>query len=149
MINEILQQVQQQKGMEFAEQTNITESQIPIALEVISSTVMKKAKSYIDDGKVLELKELFLDGDSEEKQNFMDNLKQNIGEKLNSELGIELQSGLQLTELAVPEIIKVSKEKLLGPDGKVSFTDFPRLLSFFKSEGKEVKEGGLGSLFGF
>lgn len=149
MINEILQQVQQEKGPEFAQKTGIEENKIPPALETISSTVMKEAKKYIDEGSILELKDLFIGGDEAEKQAFMNNMKSLVTDQLSTNLSIKPNSAEQLTELSVPEIIRVAKEKLLGPDGKVGLADFPRLLSFFKSEGKEVKDGGLGSLFGF
>ena len=149
MINEILQQVEQEKGTEFAEKASIERAKVSPALEIISSTVMKKAKTYIDDGKVLELKDLFLSSEGDEKEAFMNEMKELITGKLNVEIDMDLQSAETLTTLAVPEIIRVSKVKLLGPDGKVGFADFPKLLSFFKSEGKEVKDGGLGSLFGF
>ena len=148
MIKEILTEVDQRKGEEFAHKTNIDRSKIPPALTTISSTVMKKAKSYIDDGKVMELKDIFTSGDDNAKQNFMNEIKEIIRGNLETEHQINRDSALHLTELSIPEIITVAKEKLLGADGKVGLADFPRLLSFFKSEGKEVKSGGLGGLFG-
>lgn len=149
MIDNILSKVNEKFGSELSQITSLDRSSIPQALQVISSTVLKKAKSYLDNGQLMEIKDVFMGGDKEKKTQYMNDMKQEIETNLSDSLGIDAETATTLTERAVPEIIQIAKEELLGPDGKFGLTDIPRLMSFIKSEGKEAKAGGIGGLFGF
>ena len=148
MIDEILKTVDEKIGSNLASETGVSRDSIPEALSVISDTVMGKAKSYIDNNQILKLKDAFLSSDEETKEGFMTEIKNEVIEALSTKMNLGTDISSKLTELSVPEIIQVSKEKLLGPNGKVTFMDYPKLFSFFKSGGKEVKSGGLSGLFG-
>jgi len=149
MIDQILQTVQQEIGQKLANHTGIDQTKVPSALETVSASIMGKAKQFMEQGKILELKDLFTGEDSEEKERFMKDMKINVSKELQEGEDISYDQAESFVDMSVPEIIRVSKEKLLGPDGKVGLADLPKLMSFFKSEGKDVSStGGLGGLFG-
>lgn len=148
MIESILEKVKNNIGDDLAEKTGMSPSQIPKALKSVSDSVFKKAKELIDGGNLLELKDVFLGGDEEEKSQLITEIKISISEGLQDDLNLSPIQAASFVDTSIPEIIQVSKTELLGPDGKFSFTDLPRIMSFFKSEGKEAKSGGLGGLFG-
>lgn len=147
MIDQILKQVESKIGDSLSKETGLDRAQVPDALQSISSTVMQKAKTYVDKGNIMELKEIFTGENEEKKQNLLNEVKGMIGGNLMQKFGISEEISSKLTDLSIPEIINTSKEQLLGADGKIGLDDIPRLMSFFKSEGKEVKSG-LGGLFG-
>ncbi len=149
MIDTILEKVRNNIGAELVEKTGMSPDQIPQALESVSSSVLRQAKEMIDSGNLMELKDVFLGGDDAEKEQIITDTKISISEGLQDDLNLSPTQAASFVDTSIPEIIKVSKEELLGPDGKFSLTDLPKIMSFFKSEGKEVKSGGLGGLFGF
>lgn len=150
MINEILDIVKGKIGTELVEKVGIQEAQVQQGLETVSTSMMDKVKTYIDGGKLLELKDVFTSGDDTQKEALIEEVKTKINGDLASQLNISNDKASLFSGIALPSLIGVTKEKLLGSDGKIGFTDIPRLLAFFKSGGKEVSSsGGLGGLFGF
>lgn len=150
MINEILDAVKGKVGQELIEKVGIQENQIETGLNSVSTTMMAKIKTYIDGGKLLELKDIFTGDDDTQKQALINEVKSKINTDLAGQLNIGEDKASLFSNIALPSLIDVTKEKLLGADGKIGFNDIPRLLAFFKSGGKETTgAGGLGGLFGF
>ena len=149
MIDDILKKVQENIGEQLIEKSGISEDKISSSLQSISGSVFKKTKELMDSGQLMQLKDVFLGGNQEEKASFMNEMKENISSNLQAEQSITQEQANSFIDISIPELFEVSKKELLGPDGKFSFTDLPKIMSFFKSEGKEVKSGGLGGLFNF
>lgn len=150
MIDEILDIVKEKIGTELVDQVGIQETQVKSGLETVSTSMMDKVKAYIDGGQLLELKDIFTSGDDTQKEALIEDVKTKINSDLANQLSISGDKAGLFSSIALPHLINVTKEKLLGSDGKIGFTDIPRLLAFFKSGGKETSgSGGLGGLFGF
>jgi len=149
MIENILEKVKNNIGSELAEKTGMSADQIPQALKSVSTSVLRKAKGMIESGNIMELKDAFLGSDETEKEKLITEVKISISQGLQDDLNLNPIQAASFVDASIPEIIRVSKEELLGPDGKFSLTDLPKIMSFFKSEGKEASSGGIGGLFGF
>jgi len=153
VIDDILGVVNEEVAEKLISETSLTNDNVAQAIKTVSDSIMGKAKHYIDNGKLLELKSIFDKGSDEEKEAFMNAAKEEIRTELTSQVGISKADADTVIETSIPVFIEVAKEKLLGPDGKFSFTDVPKILAFFKSGGKSIKPegglfGGLGSIFG-
>lgn len=150
MIDEILEVVKKNIGNELIEKVGVQENQIETGLKSVSDSMMAKIKSYIDGGKLLELKDIFTGSDDTQKNELIEEVKAKINSDLANQLNIGEDKAGIFSNIALPSLIHVTKEKLLGADGKIGFNDIPRVLAFFKSGGKETSgSGGLGGLFGF
>ncbi|MBX2845637.1 MAG: hypothetical protein KTR13_05420 [Saprospiraceae bacterium] len=150
MIEEIIELVTSEVREEITTTTALNDSNVQQAVQTVSNSIMDKAKFYIDNGKLMELKATFEKGSDEAKQGLIEEAKTEIIEQLGTELQVSSTDAESIAAITIPALIKVSKEKLLGPDGKIGFTDIPKLLAFFKSGGTSTKPSGgiFGSIFG-
>lgn len=149
MIEEIIQEVDSKIGERLANSTNVDRQDIPDALSIISTKILKKAKHLLENEKLMELKNLFASEKSEERDALIQEMKDEIHSDLKATMNTSDEDCETLTHESIPAFIQIAKVKLLGSDRKIGFMDFPKLLSFIKSEGKEAKPAGLGGLFGF
>lgn len=153
MIDDILKIVNEQVAPKLISETALTTDTVEGATKTVSDSIMAKAKFYIDNGKLLELKSIFDSGSDEEKAAFMNETKTEINTELTNQYQLSNQDADTVIDTSIPVFIEVAKEKLLGPSGKFSIMDAPKILAFFKSGGKSTKPegglfGGLGSIFG-
>ncbi len=136
MIDKILNKVDEQFGTELAQFSELDRSTIPAALQIISSTVLGKAKEMLQGGNLMQVKEIFDGNNGDQKAALLSELKDDVTNNLTTELGISPQAASDLVLKAFPQIINAAKEQVLGPNGKLDITDVPRLLSLINSGGK-------------
>jgi|GEM_PF-3977987 len=148
MIEEILQEVKSKANPNITSKTALTEEQSSSSIKFLSDIIFREAQQMLDQGNLMELKNMFDTASDDEKKAFVEEKKAVFLTELSDSEGISKEEGEVVATVALPIFMKVAQDKLL--DGRQpGLMDIPKILAFIKSGGTSTSGGGgLFGLFG-
>jgi len=149
MIADILAEVKTQTQNKVLEETQLNAESSSVIIDDLTDKIFDEAQDQLEQGNLLQLKAMFDGASPEEKKAFLEEKKEKVIGQIVEKHDVNEEQAEKLATIVAPVFLKIAQDKLLNGK-KPGLMDIPKILSFIKSKGTKVDNGGglFGGLFG-